>query len=207
MRFQSPGAGDHWPAQAVHDTVAAIMRDAAYRRSLSESLWDRFWAWVGRIFGDVLASVRGSTPLRYGLLAAAILLVLVVVARIIVNRRAQTAADAAIVAARRVVRGDPFADAERAAAEGRYTDAAHALYQAVLDSLARGARVRIHRAKTTGDYARELRMSGSPSYGAFRSFGRMFDRIIFGRGECDESGYRALLEQAKPLVTAEERAA
>lgn len=207
MILQSPGVGSRMPAQAVHDTVAAIMRDAAYRRAFTESLWDRFWAWLGRIFVALFSEVRGSATLRYALLAAAALIVLAIIARIVVGRRAEASARAAAVASRRVVRGDPFAHAERAAAEGRYTDAAHALYLAVLDSLARGARVRIHRSKTSGDYARELRMAGSPAYGTFRSFGRLFDRIIFGRGECDEPGYRALLELARQVAFAEERAA
>lgn len=200
MLLQSPGAGGRWPAQAVHDTVAAIVRDAAYRRSLTESLWDRWLAWLGRLFARFMSGVHELPGLRYGLLAAAVLIVVAIAARIVVSRRREALSDAAASAARRVIRGDPFAEAERAAAEGRYTDAAHALYQAVLESLARDSRLRIHRSKTSGDYARELRMNGSPVFASFRSFGRLFDRIIFGRGECDEAGYRELSALATPIV-------
>jgi hypothetical protein len=206
MFLQSPGAGARWPAQAVHDTVAAIMRDAAYRRSLRESIFDRWLSWIAGIIRQFMSGVRESPSLRYTLLAAGALIVVTIAARIIVGRRTQSAAAARDIAARRVIRGDPLAEAERAAADGRYTDAAHALYQAVIDSLARGSRLRIHRSKTSGDYARELRGVGSPAYATFRSFGRLFDRIIFGRGACDEGGYRELLELARPLITVERAA-
>jgi hypothetical protein len=206
MLLQSPGRGAPWPAQAVHDTVAAIMRDAAYHRSLKQSLWDRWWAWLGAHIAQFMNGVRERPSLRYALLSAAVIVVLVIVARIVVSRRAEKAGEAAAVAARRVIRGDPMLAAQQAAAEGRFTDAAHALYQAVLESLAGGGRLRLHRSKTSGDYARELRVAGARESAEFRRFGRLFDRIIFGRGSCDEAGYRELLTLAEPLI-ARERAA
>jgi hypothetical protein len=206
MFLQSPGAGGRWPAQAVHDTVAAIMRDAAYRRSLRESIWDRWLSWFVGVIRHFLSGVRESPSLRYALLSAGALIVVAIVARVIVGHRTRAVAEANAIAARRVIRGDPFAEAERAASEGRYTDAAHALYQAVIESLARGSRLRIHRSKTTGDYGRELRVAGSPAYANFRNFGRLFDRIIFGRGVCDERGYLELLELARPLMIVERAA-
>jgi hypothetical protein len=88
------------------------------------------------------------------------------------------------------------------AAEGRFTDAAHALYRSLVESVARREQLRVHMAKTSGDYARELRARGSPAYAPFRRFGRRFDRIIFGIGTCDEAGYQSLLDDARPVLTA-----
>src|SRR5665647_1406725 len=40
----------HWPAAAVHDTVQAVLRDPAFRRSLRRSLADRMLLWMSEWF-------------------------------------------------------------------------------------------------------------------------------------------------------------
>jgi hypothetical protein len=87
--------------------------------------------------------------------------------------------------------------AERFASEGRYEDAAHALYHGVLLALARTDRVRLDPSKTSGDYARDLRARRSASYRPFRDFSRRFDVAVFGHGGCDA----ALIDDLRRLAT------
>lgn len=202
-----PAPADPWPASAIHDTVAAIVRHRAYHRSLRtslfERLWTAFWDWVERFF----TAVRSTPHAREWTIFLVIAVAALVVARVlyVAKFRGDDVADHATGGTRR--RGvDHWALATRAAAEGRYTDAAHALYRALLQRLAARERLRLHPSKTAGDYARELRAVGASSYPAFRDFGRRYDRIIYGEGTCDAAGYDALLRAATPLLDLERAA-
>lgn len=175
-----------WPASVVHDTVAAIARGLEYRRSLRQSLLDRVFLWVGEAVAKIISFIRHLPSSRtIGLTVLGIIVALIVV-RLVVAAFARD--DAGV---RRSRRGggravdDPFEAAERYAAEGRYEDAAHAIYHGVLLALARRERLRLDPSKTSGDYARELRARGSSSYQPFRAFSRRFDVAVFGHGGCD----------------------
>lgn len=204
MQLQRSGGG--WPADAIHDTVSAIVRGHAYRRSVRNSILDRVLEWLRRVFDAMFNRVPALPHAREWTIGLTILVVVLIAARFLYA--AQLREDAARAAPRRtrVAGADPWAEAQRAAAEGRYTDAAHALYRTLLASLAHGGPLRLHRSKTAGDYARELRQAGSPAYGAFRDFGRRYDRIIYGDGVCDAAGYEALLRAARPLLERERAA-
>ena len=103
--------------------------------------------------------------------------------------------------------GDPLVEAERLAAAGDFTEAAHLLYRAVTERLAAAEQIRLHPSKTSGDYARELRARGSIVHGEFRQFGRRYDRVMFGIGTCDATTYAMLREQATRVIRPEARAA
>jgi hypothetical protein len=190
-----------WPAVAVHDTVAAIARGLEYRRSLRQSLFDRAFLWLADAIDRISTFVRNLPSSRaigltiLGIIVAAVLLRLVIAA---------LARDEGGTRARRrrgVGAGeDPFAAADRFAAEGRFEDAAHALYHGVLLAVARSDRVRLDPSKTSGDYARELRARGSPSYQPFREFSRRFDIAVFGHGGCDAVLIDDLRRLAMPLT-------
>jgi hypothetical protein len=96
--------------------------------------------------------------------------------------------------------GDLAADAERLAAEGRFSEAAQTLYRALVESLGRRGQLRPHEGKTTGDYARELRAAGSPGLARFRTFSRRYDRVLFGHGSCDVISWTALRDDARELL-------
>jgi hypothetical protein len=186
----------------VHDTVAAIARGMEYRRSLRQSFLDRAFLWLGEGIERLVALIRQLPSSRaigltiLGIIVAAILLRLVVaaVAREEGGPRARRG--------RGVAAGeDPFAAAERLAAEGRFEDAAHALYHGVLLELARRERLRLDPSKTSGDYARELRARGSASYQPFREFSRRFDIAVFGHGGCDAALVDDLRRLASPLTS------
>ena len=195
------GTSAEWPASAVHDTVAALARGLEYRRSVRQSLLDRAFLWLGEAIERIATFVRNLPSSRaigltiLGIIVAAILLRLVIAA---------LARDEGGVGARRhrgVGAGeDPFAAAERLAAEGRYEDAAHAIYHGVLLALARSDRVRLDPSKTSGDYARELRARGSRSHQPFREFSRRFDIAVFGHGGCDAALIDDLQRLAAPLT-------
>jgi len=189
------------PTSAIHDTVAAIARGIDYRRSLRQSLLDRFFLWLGELISHLLRFIRHSPmsrPFGYAVIA---LIVLGVAARLLIAAQARDETRGPL---RRRTRAsgteDPFAVADRLAAEGRFEEAAHALYHGVLLALARRERLRLDPSKTSGDYARELRARGSASYQPFRAFGRRFDIAVFGHGGCDARLIDDLRTLAQPLI-------
>ena len=207
MLQQVGGALTPWPATAVHDTMAAIVRQMAYRRSIRTSVLDRVFSWLFDLLDRFAGTLRGIPGGRYIALGGALLIVGLIVARVIYGARLREEAEQRARAGRKArTYADPWAEAERAAADGRFTDAAHALHAAVLESLSRRERVRLHPSKTDGDYARELRRAQSGAYGPFREFGRLYDRLIYGYGACDGPGYAALLERATPLLSRDKAA-
>ena len=195
------------PASVVHDTVAAIARGIDYRRSLRQSFLDRFFLWVAEAISHLVRFLRQSPvsrPFGYVVLG---LIVLGVAARLLIAAQARDDSRGPL---RRRTRAsgteDPFVVAERLAAEGRFEEAAHALYHGVLLALAHHERLRLDPSKTSGDYARELRARSSASYQPFRVFARRFDVAVFGHGGCDARLIDDLRALATPL-TARARAA
>jgi hypothetical protein len=98
------------------------------------------------------------------------------------------------------VTGDPWALAQRLAADGNYTDAAHALYQGLLLLLARYDHLRLHESKTVGDYARELRQRSSQRFAPFRDFARTYEVVVYGLGTCDRDRYDRLERLAEAIT-------
>jgi hypothetical protein len=174
-----------WPPTAVHDTVEAVVRGVAFRRTLQNSLAERLVQWLGEWMSRFSHLLRDAPSARAIAIGVAGALVLVIVVRLLVAARARDAdALATSRAARAGASQNPWADADRLIAEGRFEEAAHALYHGVLTGVARRERLRLDPSKTSGDYARELRGRGSPSHAAFRAFVRRFDVAVYGYGGC-----------------------
>lgn len=189
-----------WTPGQVHDTVAAIASQPAYggqRRSLA----GRFLRFLFARIGDLLDFVRGSLDARVVIAAAVVAIVLIVAARVAIDRRA---AERRRARGLRVRGGDgrrnPWTESRDHAAAGRFVDACHALYAAVLDELTASGLVRYHRSKTAGDYARDLRRSGATVTPDFRIFVRDFERAVFGQGEPARDDYDRLAAQADRIV-------
>jgi hypothetical protein len=196
-----------WSPAAIHDTVAAIARGLEYRRSLRQSFADRLLLWIAegiRAIARFLRESHAARPIGYVILAT---IVLLVVARLVIAARAR---DETMGPRRRRSRAtsheDPFVVADRLAGEGRYEEAAHALYHGVLAAIARTERLRLDPSKTSGDYARDLRRRGSTKQQAFRAFARRFDVAVFGHGRRDAELIADLRALAVPL-TSQARAA
>jgi hypothetical protein len=132
-----------------------------------------------------------------GVLVALIIWRLVQSARDDPHRRLVAAAGAALMRS-----GDPLALAQRLAAGGDFTGAAHALYAALLLAAARSERLELHPSKTAGDYARDLRARSSSLFSRFREFARSYEFVIYGVGECDQARYERLRTLAAPIVGA-----
>jgi hypothetical protein len=191
-----------WTRAAIHDTVAAIVKQTAYRRSLGTTLMDRVMSWIADTYARLVETLGTVPHGRIVATIAAATLALLVVARIAYASRLR-AVSATSLASRRgrsATSPDPWREAEQLAAAGQFTEAAHALYRGTVAMLAAQGLVRRHDSKTSGDYARELRRKGAPAYAAFRRFGARYDRIIYGTGTCDASGYDALLADARAVL-------
>lgn len=189
-----------WSADAVHDTVDAVVRGAAFRRSIESSLAERLLAWMGAGLRRMAGLLDGRISATTIVLSAALVLTFLVVARLVLAARARGGAGASGSRARRAGGGeDPWRAAERLTREGRFEDAAHAIYRGVLASLAHGERLRLDPSMTSGDYARELRARGAASYLPFRAFGRHFDVVVYGRGPCDAAAVRELWRLAASI--------
>jgi hypothetical protein len=186
--------------RAVHDTVAMLVRDRAYQRSILGSLLGRAFMAVVQAVGRLLDAIQKIPGGR-----TTVIVIVLMLAGLIAARIFMTAGWRDDVIQRRTRSGQPgradmWTEAERLAARGDYTGAAHALYQAVLRRLAGTDRIRLHASKTSGDYSRELRRRGSPAAAAFQQFGRRFDRVIFGVGECSPAEFEAMFREASEVT-------
>ncbi|HVH12581.1 MAG TPA: DUF4129 domain-containing protein [Longimicrobium sp.] len=160
-------------------------------------LMARVWEWFGS-FG----ALRGDNPIVYWLvLGALIALGLAIVGYFIYNTLvrlgAQDAAPrpvrapGASIDARARTAAQWEEEARRAAAAGRYREAAVALYQALLLRLEASGALRYDPAKTPGDYRREARKAPQAA-GALASFLRGFEPAVFGGRPLDAAGYDRL---------------
>ena len=140
------------------------------------------------------AEGRVVTYVLFGLLAGLIL------ARIVVGAREDALARRPAERARRRREADPWLAAQRLAADGQFTEAAHALVATLLASCAARGEFKLHVSKTTGDYSRELRRRGSPLAGGFQQFRERYDTLIYGTGTCTAADYASLLGDVRPLL-------
>jgi hypothetical protein len=196
---QSPGG---WPARAIQDTVDAIIvaGGKVYRRDVGQSILDRVLDMLGRIVREIFEFARGIPNGRLLAQIAGAIIVILIILRIIFASRLRDEARIRIGRGRAGGSADAWAEAQALAAAGDHTSAAHALYAAVIERLAAREGLRLHRSRTSGDYARELRRRGSPSHAAFRAFSRRYDRIIYGDGTCSAGEYAALLQLVQHLM-------
>ena len=190
-----------WPADAVHDTVQAVVRGPAFRRSVQDSIAERLLRWLGEWLSRMSGLLEGWASPRTIAFGLAALLVLLVVGRLVLAARARDVEALALARGRRSGATEhPWRAYERLRAAGRHEEAAHALYRGVLASVAQRERVRLDPSKTSGDYARELRARGSALHPAFRSFSRRFDVAVYGHGGCDDASLDELRRLAEPFV-------
>ncbi len=190
-----------WTAKQIHDTVAAIARQAAYTTPLRQSILGRIFETVFRWVRDLLEQLGGLPGARYLLIAAVALIVIVIAGRIVIGqqmeaRRLAGAGLRAIDGERR----DYWALAAELDAAGNYVGACHAIYIGVLDALARSGGVKFHASKTSGDYARDLRQRRPAVAGEFASFARQFDRSVYSWSAPTHDDYLRLAQAAESIA-------
>lgn len=196
------------PDSVIRATADTVFSQSAFNR---DSLWERFWGWVfdlvrraWALLDPLLSALRRSPALYWTVIALLVLTVLAIVARAVYLWRQRRLFDAAALAwesspLRRAGR-DPWTAAEELSARGEFTEAAHALYAALLESAAQAGQIRLHPSKTAGDYVRELRNRSSALFSLFRDFARSYDTVIYGIGVCDAERYHRLYALAGQAV-------
>jgi hypothetical protein len=206
LQLATQGRDGPWPAAAIQDSIAAVIRQRPYQRSVRATLLDRLLDWLAALIRRIFGAISEIPNAKWIVLALAIVVVIAIVVRFVLGNEAEEQR-------RRVRAGathgsaDPWAEAERLAAAGKYTEAAHLLYRGVTERLAAAERISLHPSKTSGDYARELQLRGVAAAADFRQFGRRYDRVMFGVGVCDAPTYAMLRDLATRVFRAEERAA
>lgn len=190
------------PASVVRDTLDRVFADPAFARGIRETLLTRAFRWLADLFDRIVSAGASSPLVRWTAIAILSLLVAAVVARllwtIVLERRAL--ARLATLGADGVRGEAPYAAALRAADGGEYTAAAHSLYHALVLGVMRRERVRLHPAKTAGDYTRELRARQSTTYLGFRAFARAYEYAVYGGERVDAAGWKQLHALAAPLL-------
>lgn len=201
IAFPAQAVAGPWTAKQIHDTVAAIARQAAYATPVRQSILSRIFGTVFRWVRDLLERINGWPGARYLLIAAAVLLIVIVAGRIVIGQQMEARRLAG--AGLRAVGGerrDYWALAAELDAAGNYVGACHAIYIGVVDSLARAGIVKFHASMTSGDYTRDLRQRGATIAGEFSSFARLFDRSVYSWNEPTHDDYARLARAAEAVV-------
>lgn len=188
--------------QTIRETIAAVFRQPAYDRSIIRTLWDRIFDAVARWLGDLFRAIGHSPSAKVTILLvlAAIIGVAAVRALVFTSDGLSPFSSGRTRRGQRGLSGDPWTDAQRLAAAGQYTDAAHALYRALLESMARQQTVRLHPSKTVGDYGRELRRHASPLFPPYREFARSYETVVYGWTMCDRERFERLHSLATSMM-------
>lgn len=155
--------------------------------------------WMSDWFGRLMKLFQHMPSTRSFALALVALIVLFVVVRLVIAASARDDRAERGTRRRSVVLDDQWGAADTLAAQERYEEAAHALYRAIVLSLGRLERLRLDPAKTSGDYARELRRLGAATLTPFRAFTRRFDVVVYGHARADAAAYTELRELSAPF--------
>lgn len=190
-----------WTDQAIRDTIAAIAQAPEFRRDIGDSLIAKALRWLWRQLTAFFDFVS-DTP--YGRVITIILVVLAVgliVARLVIGVRADHLARKPLGIRNAGAGGlTHLVDAERLAAAGNYTAAAHALFASLLVAGAARGEFRVHPSKTTGDYVADLRRHRADWFRPFQSFRSRYDRVIYGDMQCSAEDYHALASDARQML-------
>jgi Domain of unknown function (DUF4129) len=185
--------------EAVRDTIARIVLERGYRRTLSSTLLSRALDWLGNLIRDLFERATASRGTYIIALGAIALVALTAVMRAIVLARARR--QAASQRENAVTSAQLQAEAQGLAAQGAYLQAANTLYTAVVVRLAEQKRVRRHPSKTVGDYWRELRSVSDEKTAAYAAFARVYEIVAYGDKLCDASRYAQLEQLSASILT------
>jgi hypothetical protein len=169
--------------------VDSVFTNPVYNRSISDTLWRRIFLLISNWLKAIFNSINELPLAKWIVLAVGSALLITIVVRAAYLSRTGNRT-------RAMVRGkngiDHWNASSQAAASGRYVEAAHLLYLALIDTIADRERLRLHPAKTIGDYSRDLRRSSSSALPAFREFAHLYQPIVWGSSHCDAQSYERL---------------
>lgn len=189
---------------AIADTVAAVFRGRDFVEHHSVSIGSIVASWIWSLITRFLGFATRHPAVGFVLRIALAALALLILARIAYGLLLHFAPSAV---GRENFDGTRATDwmrmAQERAAQQDYTGAAHALYLALLSSVARRGLVSLHESKTTGDYLRELRRRPDGfDIARFTDFTRSYETVIYGIGACDAERYSSLNSLASTLLGA-----
>src|SRR5207237_6834355 len=120
------------PSDSVRRVVDAVFKQQVYDRSLRGSLWRKFIDLVGDVIRSIIRSVREVPTIKWALIAVAAAVLVTIAARAVHLARNETRVRTRV----RTLGGtDHWTAAADAAAGGRYVEAAHLLYLALIESV------------------------------------------------------------------------
>jgi len=150
---------------------------------------------------DLIAMLSGSRSARITVIAAVALIVIAIVGRFLVTRqvelRRRTGASLRAIGSER---RDYWVLADELAEGGNIVGACHAVYLAVLESLARSGALTFHASKTPGDYVPELRQRRAVIAPEFSAFSREFEAAVFGPTMPVAATYTALRQRGERML-------
>ena len=187
---------------AVRAAADSVFSDGAFDRGAVSTLWSRGLAWLGEWLNRLFDMATGNPLIGWSAVALVSVIAIVFAGRAMLLTRARGGAGLGsnAPARGRAAPAEALSRAQLAADAGRYTEAAHLLYEALLQAVAAQERVRLHPSSTVGDYVRDLRGRSSALFERFRDFARSYEYVVYGVGECDRERYERLLELAQPVV-------
>jgi len=192
---------------AIRDTMAAVFRQAAFVKR--QPSWiarkiAQFFGWLFDLLGRFGHSRTESPVVFWSVITVVLAVAVAVVARLAwvshLRRTRGIAARPELHGGMAIGQGDPWITAQKYAAQGDFTSAAHSLYLALLNAIARRGLIRLHPSKTVGDYVRELRARSATMFSRFREFARAYETVVYGTGVCDQERYETLQRLALPIV-------
>jgi hypothetical protein len=189
-------------ADSIREAITTVFARRQYDRSIFPTLWSRITNAVFTWLADLLRSIRHTGPVQKVALVVLMVILVAVIARLAIL------SNAAGIAFRRAGTfglgspQDAWAEAQRLAHAGQYTDAAHALYRGLLDDMAQRDQIQLHYSKTVGDYGRDLRRRSSGLAPRYREFARTYETVVYGLGTCDRERYERLYALATGIVQA-----
>ena len=199
MRFVQGAHG----AEAVRDTIARVFEGAPYNQSARQTIGSYILEAIYRFFRRIFEAVNSSDTARSVAIWLGFGVLALLVARAIyvaVQGERLSASTSGGARGSKSPGESAWAAAQHAASTGDYTQAAHFLYAALIQSLAQRERLRLHSSKTAGDYARDLRAKSSPAWSPFRRFVQAFEFIAYGRRECSREEFERLRALAEPVM-------
>lgn len=190
----------------IDSTVAAVFRQPAYHdeSGLAKTLWRKLWDFIIDLVNQ---AIQEASRLPHAVIIARALLIIIALLIIgfvgykLYSNRRNKEHGVDFSGAERKQWSNPWLMAQRLAAEGKYTDAAHHLYAELLRRTARSGHIVLHVSKTSGDYVRELRPRAKGEHTqAFSEFVRVYETSVYGVGSCSADDYNRLVDLAAPFI-------
>jgi hypothetical protein len=188
-------------ADSAQKVIAAVFRQAEYRRSLPRTVLQEIFDWIRALIRAMGAAIEAHPNLKWDLPVAALLVVSLILARVVhLRRMGQRPLQRARDNSEALDSRDPWLAAHSTARAGNYLEAAHMLYFAVLEAIERRDRIIVDSAKTVGDYVSDLRRSNSVTLALFRDFAKVYQPVVWGSRDCDLDRFEQLAGIASRLT-------